>query len=194
MQKIISALVFAVLPTTVMAADSFTIDPLHTFPNFTIDHLGFSTMHGRFGKTSGKLTVDEAKHTGSVDIVIDASSVNTGFIKRDDHLRSPDFLNAAEFPEITYKSTKVTIKGDVTGHATAMVDGNLTISGVTKPVSLDVTRMHCGINPMDPKKQQYRCGFDAHAKIKRSDFGVKFALPAIGDEMNIDLEVEATRN
>lgn len=194
MQKIISALVFAVLPISVMAADSFTIDPLHTFPNFTIDHLGFSTMHGRFGKTSGKLTVDEAKHTGSVDIVIDASSVNTGFIKRDDHLRSPDFLNAAEFPEITYKSTKVTIKGDVTGNATAMVDGNLTISGVTKPVSLDVTRMHCGINPMDPKKQQYRCGFDAHAKIKRSDFGVKFALPAIGDEMNIDLEVEATRN
>ena len=194
MQKIISALVFAVLPISVMAADSFTIDPLHTFPNFTIDHLGFSTMHGRFGKTSGKLTVDEAKHSGSVDIVIDASSVDTGFIKRDDHLRSPDFLNAAEFPEITYKSTKVTIKGDVTGNATATVDGNLTISGVTKPVSLDVTRMHCGINPMDPKKQQYRCGFDAHAKIKRSDFGVKFALPAIGDEMNIDLEVEATRN
>ena len=194
MQKIISALVFAVLPISVMAADSFTIDPLHTFPNFTIDHLGFSTMHGRFGKTSGKLTVDEAKHSGSVDIVIDASSVDTGFIKRDDHLRSPDFLNAAEFPEITYKSTKVTIKGDVTGNATATVDGNLTISGVTKPVSLDVTRMHCGINPMDPKKQQYRCGFDAHAKIKRSDFGVKFALPAIGDEMNIDLGVEAVRD
>jgi polyisoprenoid-binding protein YceI len=95
MRKIISAVVFAVLPFSVMAAESFTIDPLHTFPNFTIDHLGFSTMHGRFGKTSGKLTVDEAKHSGSVEVVIDAASVDTGYIKRDDHLRSPDFLNAA---------------------------------------------------------------------------------------------------
>ena len=194
MRKIISAFVFAVLPLSAMAADSFTIDSHHTFPNFTIDHNGYSTIHGRFDKTSGTLTVDEAKHSGSVDIVIDASSVDTGFIKRDDHLRSPDFLNAAEFPEITYKSTKVTIKGDPEGEATATVDGNLTISGVTKPVSLDVTRMHCGINPMDPKKEQYRCGFDAETSIKRSDFGVKFALPAIGDEMNIALEVEAVRD
>ena len=195
MRKIVSALVFAVLPVSVMAADSYTIDPLHTFPNFTISHLGFSTMHGRFGKTSGKLTMDEAKHSGSVEVVIDASSVDTGYIKRDDHLRSPDFLNATEFPDITYKSTKVTIKGDPSqGDATAVVDGNLTISGVTKPVSLNVKRMHCGINPMDPKKEQYRCGFDAEAKIKRSDFGVKFALPAIGDEMNLDLEVEAVRD
>ena len=195
MRKIVSAFIFAVLPIPVMAANSYTIDPLHTFPNFTIDHLGFSTMHGRFGKTSGKLTVDGAKHSGSVDVVIDATSVDTGFIKRDDHLRSPDFLNAAEFPEITYKSTKVTIKGDPSkGDATAVVDGNLSISGVTKPVSLKVNRMHCGINPMDPKKEQYRCGFDAQAKIKRSDFGVKFALPAIGDDMNIDLELEAVRD
>jgi polyisoprenoid-binding protein YceI len=192
MQKIIIVLVFAALPVSVMAADSFTIDPLHTFPNFTIDHLGFSTMHGRFGKTSGKLTVDAAKHTGSVDITIDASSVNTGFIKRDDHLRSPDFLNATEFPEITYKSTKVTIKGDPEQNATAVVEGDLTIAGVTKPVTLTVSRMHCGPNPM--KQEQYRCGFDAHAKIKRSDFGVKYGLPAIGDEMNLDLEVESVRD
>ena len=113
MRKIVTAVVFAVLPVAVMAADNYTIDPLHTFPNFTISHLGFSTMHGRFGKTSGKLTLDMAKHTGSVEVVIDASSVNTGFVKRDDHLRSPDFLNAAEFPDITYKSSKVIIKGDM---------------------------------------------------------------------------------
>jgi polyisoprenoid-binding protein YceI len=186
-----SAVMFAVLPVSVMAAaESFTVDPDHTFPNFTINHLGFSTMHGRFGQTAGKLTVDETNHTGSVDVVIDAASVNTGFNKRDDHLRSPDFLNAKEFPEITYKSTKVTINKD----ASAVVEGNLTIAGVTKPVTLNVKRMNCGINPMDPKKQQYRCGFDAEAKIKRSDFGVKFGLPAIGDDMAIDLEVEAVRD
>lgn len=190
MIKIISVVAFSVLPFTAFAADSYTIDPLHTFPNFTINHLGFSTMHGRFGKTSGKLMIDDAKHTGSVEVVIDAASVNTGYDKRDDHLRSPDFLNATEFPDITYKSTKVSINKD----SSAVVEGNLTISGVTKPVTLNVKRMHCGINPMDPKKVQYRCGFDAVTTIKRSDFGVKFAVPAVSDEMNIDLEVEAIRD
>lgn len=190
MRKTIISIIVAALPASVMAADSFTIDPLHTFPNFTINHLGFSTMHGRFGKTSGKMTFDEAKGTGSVEVAIDAASVDTGFVKRDDHLRSPDFLNANEFPVITFKSTKAMIENDATGR----VEGNLTIAGVTKPVTLKVTHMHCGINPMDPKKQQYRCGFDAETRINRSDFGVKFALPAIGDEMNITLEVEAVRD
>lgn len=190
MRKFVSIVALAMLPVSVMAADSYTVDPLHTFPNFTIGHMGFSTMHGRFGKTTGKLTVDEAKGTGSVDVIIDAASVSTGFEKRDDHLRSPDFLNAAEFPEITYKSNKVTIKKDSTG----VVEGNLTIAGVTKPVTLNVTRMHCGLNPMDPKKQEYRCGMDAETTIKRSDFGVKFGLPGISDEMGIALEVEAKRD
>ena len=191
MKKSFVVLALAAMPLSGFAAqESYTIDPLHTFPNFTIDHLGFSTMHGRFGKTTGKLTVDREKGTGSVNVKIDASSVNTGFDKRDDHLRSPDFLNVIEFPEITYKSTKVTIKPDKTG----VVEGNLTMAGVTKPVRLDVKRMNCAINPMDPKKKKFVCGIDATTKIKRSDFGVKFALPAVGDEMNIALEVEAIRD
>jgi len=191
MKKSLSVLALAVLPLSGFAAqETYTVDPLHTFPNFTIDHLGFSTMHGRFGKTTGKLVIDRDKGTGSVEVAIDAASVNTGFDKRDDHLRSPDFLNVVEFPEITYKSTKVTIKPD----KTAVVEGNLTLAGVTKPVRLDVRRMNCAINPMDPKKEKFVCGFDATTKIKRSDFGVKFALPAVGDEMSIDLELEAIRN
>lgn len=177
------------LPVTAMAApESYTIDPAHTYPNFSINHLGFSTMYGRFNKTEGKITVDKAKKTGSVNVKIDAASVDTGFQKRDDHLRSPDFLNAAEFPEITYKSTSVALKDD----GSATVQGNLTLAGVTKPVALNVRKMNCGAHPMDPKK--YVCGFDAFAKIKRSDFGVKYALPAVGDEMNIMLEVEAVRD
>lgn len=191
MKKTLVALAFAAAPLTGFAApESYTIDPLHTYPNFTIDHLGFSMMHGRFGKTEGKLTIDREKGTGSVDVKIDAASVDTGFQKRDDHLRSPDFLNVVEFPEITYKSTKVVINAD----KSAVVDGNLTIAGVTKPVRLNVKRMNCGINPMDPKKEKFVCGFDAEAKIKRSDFGIKFALPAVGDEMNLMLGVEAVRN
>jgi len=188
MRKMILGFVLSCLPFAVFAAkENYTIDPLHTFPNFTISHLGFSTMHGRFGNTTGKLTMDTANNTGSVEVAIDASSVDTGYKKRDDHLRSPDFLNATEFPEITYKSTKVTINGDK-----ATVEGDLTIKGVTKPVTLDVQRIHCGSNPM--KKEEYRCGFDATADIKRSDFDVTFALPAIGDDMRLMFEVEAIRD
>src|SRR3569623_2109085 len=191
MKKSFVVLALAAMPLSGFAAqESYTIDPLHTFPNFTIDHLGFSTMHGRFGKTTGKLTVDREKGTGSENVKLDASSVNTGFDKRDDHLRTPDFLNVIEFPEITYKSSNVTIKPDKTG----VVDGNLTMAGVTKPVRLDVKRMNCAITPMDRKKEKFVCGIEATTKIKRSDFGVKFALPAVGDEMNIALEVEAIRD
>ena len=178
------------IPAVALAeAETYEVDPHHTFPNFTINHLGFSTMHGRFGKTSGTITMDKDKKTGSVDVVIDAASVDTGYGKRDDHLRSPDFLNAVEYPDITYKSTKVTLHDN----GGASVNGKLTILGVSKPVTLNVDSINCGLNPMDPTKTKYVCGFNATAKIKRSDFGMNFALPAIGDEMNIELEVEAGR-
>lgn len=175
------------VPALSQAAEQYIIDPTHTYPHFEISHLGFSTMKGRFDKTDGALSIDWAKKSGSVSIKIDAASVNTGFAKRDDHLRSPDFLNAAEFPAITYKSTKVTIKDD----KTATVEGDLTMVGVTKPVTLNVSRINCGDHPM--KKGTYVCGFDASAKIKRSDFGVKYALPAVGDDMALTFEVEAER-
>lgn len=191
MRKVVLAVALTTLSCTAFAAaENYTIDPEHTFPHFTINHLGFSTMHGRFNSTKGKIVMDRTGNTSAVDITIDAASVDTGFKKRDDHLRSPDFLNVAEFPEITYKSSKITFNGP----AKATVDGTMTIAGVSKPVKLDVQRINCGIHPMDPKKQKFVCGFDATTKIKRSDFGVKYALPAVGDEMAITLEVEGVRN
>ncbi|MGD8567073.1 MAG: YceI family protein [Gammaproteobacteria bacterium] len=173
------------MATSVFAA-SYTIDPAHTFPRFKINHLGFSTMMGQFNSTKGTLTYDQDKGTGSVDISIDANSIFTAHEKRDKHLRSPDFLNTAEFPDITYKSTKANIKN---GKGT--VEGKLTMKGVTKPVTLTVTSMKCGANPFNKKPT---CGFDATAKIKRSDFGVKYGLPAISDEMELLIEVEAVKN
>ena len=173
------------LPATGMA-DSYTIDPTHTYPNFTINHLGFSTLHGRFGKTSGTLEMDKAKGTGSVNIVIDVASIDTGFGKRDDHLRSPDFFNAVEFPEITFKSTKVTFKDNG-----ATVVGDLNMKGVTKSVSLNVDSINCGVHPFNKKDV---CGFNATTQLKRSDFGIKYALPAVGDEVNLTIEVEAVKN
>jgi len=185
MRKIMIFAITLLLPMGGMAA-SYTIDPQHTYPNFTINHLGFSTLHGRFGKTTGKLNLDQAKGTGSVDIVIDVASINTGFKKRDDHLRSPDFFNAIEFPEITFKSTKVTFQGKG-----ATVVGDLTIMGVTKSVSLAVDSISCGVHPFSKKQV---CGFDATTQLKRSDFGIKYALPAVGDDISLNIEVEATRD
>ena len=190
MRQLILATALTGLSFSAFAAETYTIDPDHTYPNFTISHLGFSTMHGRFNTTKGKIVMDKTGNTSAIDIIIDAASVDTGMKKRDDHLRSPDFLNAAEFPEITYKSSKVTFSGA----KKATVDGTLTISGVSKPVKLDVQSINCGIHPMDPKKEKFVCGFDATTKITRSDFGIKFALPAVGDEMVISLEVEGVRN
>jgi polyisoprenoid-binding protein YceI len=180
----------AALPFSALAADSYTIDPPHTFPHFSINHLGFSTMQGRFDKTTGKVTLDRAAKTGSVEIAIETASISTGFAKRDEHLKSPDFFNAAEFPNITYKSTAVHFKGD----APASVDGNLTISGVTKPVSLTIDAFNCGPDPMDPTKQKQKCGAAASAQIKRSDFGVKYGLPNIGDDVKLVFEIEANKN
>lgn len=169
------------------AAESYTIDPYHTFPNFSINHLGFSTMHGRFDKTSGRITLDRAAGTGTVEVSIATDSVSTGYGKRDEHLRSPDFFNAAEFPAITYKSTAVHFKDKVP----ASMDGNLTISGVTRPVTLTIDSFNCGTNPMNKKEE---CGAAASAQIRRSDFGVKYGLPAIGDDVKLVFEIEAIKD
>jgi polyisoprenoid-binding protein YceI len=182
----IAILLAASLPLAAHA-ESYTVDPAHTFPHFSISHLGFSTMQGRFDKSSGKVTLDRAAKTGSVDIAIEAASVSTGFAKRDEHLKSPDFFNAAEFPTITYKSSAVKFNGD----APASVEGNLTLLGVTKPVTLTVDSFNCGANPMNKKEE---CGAAASAKFKRSDFGMKFGLPNVGDDIKLVFEVEAYKD
>ena len=181
-----AALLFtASLPLAAVAAPvNYKIDPQHTFPHFSISHLGFSTMHGRFDKTSGTITLDTAAKTGSMDISIETNSVTTGYFKRDNHLKSPDFFNAAEFPTMTYKSSSITFKGDTP----VSVNGNLTLLGVTKPVKLTIDAFHCGIFPMNKKE---KCGADASAEIKRSDFGMKTFLPGIGDDVKLMFEIEA---
>jgi polyisoprenoid-binding protein YceI len=178
--QLAALVMFAALPLSAVAAESYTIDPPHTFPHFSINHLGFSTMQGRFDRTSGTVTLDRAAKTGTVNISIEAGSISTGFAKRDEHLKSPDFFNAVEFPAITYKSDKP-----------SSVDGSLTIMGVTKPVTLTIDAFNCGTNPMSKKDE---CGAAASAQIKRSDFGVKYALPAVGDDVKLVFEIEAIKN
>jgi polyisoprenoid-binding protein YceI len=173
------------LPAT--AADSYTVDPSHTYPNFQINHLGFSTMHGRFGATNGKIVLDSAAKSGSIDITIDATSIDTGHAKRDTHLKSEEFFNVGKFPTLAYKATSLKFNGDkLTG-----AEGELTLLGVTKPVSLAVTFFNCGPHPMNKKQM---CGANATATIKRSDFGLSTYVPAVGDEVKISIEVEATKD
>jgi polyisoprenoid-binding protein YceI len=190
-RKTLAILLIAAIPLAAQATgDSYTIDPLHTFPHFTINHLGFSTMHGRFDKTSGKVTLDRAAGKGTVDIAIESASVDTGYAKRDDHLKSPDFFNAAEFPTITFKSDIVKFKGD----KPSSVEGNLTLNGVTKPVTLAINEFNCAADPMDPMKKKYKCGAGATAEIRRSDFGIKSFLPAVGDDIKLEFEIEAYKD
>ncbi len=183
----VAFLLVASLPFAAHASDAYTVDPAHTYAHFSINHLGFSTMHGRFNKSSGKVTLDRAAKKGTVDVAIESGSVDTGFAKRDEHLKSPDFFNAVEFPTISYKSSKINFKGD----APATVEGELTLLGVTKPVTLTITEFKCGTNPMSKKDE---CGAGAVAQIKRSDFGMKAFLPAVGDDIRLEFEIEAYKD
>ncbi len=180
-------LLITTLPLAAHASDSYTVDPNHTYPHFSISHLGFSTMQGRFDQSSGKVTLDRAAKNGTVDISIEAASLTTGHAKRDDHLRSPDFFNVAENPKITFKSSSIKFKGDMP----ASVEGNLTMLGVSKPVTLAIDAFKCGTNPMNKKEL---CGAAASAQIKRSDFGMKYGLPAIGDDIKLVFEIEAYKD
>ncbi len=183
------------LPLTALAApETYTLDPYHTYPNFAIDHLGVSTMYGHFSKSSGKVTLDRAAKTGSLDITIDTASITTGDTEkgsrprtRDEHLRAADFFNVAEFPKATYKASKITFNGD----QPAAVDGELTLLGVTKPVHLGIDRFKCIAGQGGGKE---RCGGNASGKFKRSDFGMKFGVPNLGDEITLLIEFEGVKD
>ena len=195
MPKVLAAVVLAAVPLAAAAApESFTIDPLHSSVLFAIDHLGLSTVHGRFDKFAGKFTIDRAAKKGDVELTIDTASVDTNDNdkgsrqrSRDEHLRSADFFNAAEFPKMTYKSTNVVFSGD---NPTA-VEGNLTLLGVTKPVSLKIDRFKC--NPASATAKE-RCGGDGSGKVKRSDFGMSRGVPQIGDELQLTISFEANKD
>ena len=185
MRRIYSFLVLCVTPMFAnAAAEYYEIDPTHSYPHFAIEHLGFSTLYGRFDQTTGKLMMDKKNKNGFVSIQIAAVSVSTGYSKRDKHLRSPDFLNVTEFPKITYESRNIHFKGE----DQALVEGDLTMLGVKKAVDLQVTRYRCGKNPMNQKET---CGFEAHTEIKRSDFGSHYGAPGIGDTMKLWFQIEA---
>jgi polyisoprenoid-binding protein YceI len=196
MRKSLAALavVLAISTPAVAAPESYTLDQYHTYPHFTIDYIGYMTMRGRFDKTAGKFTMDRAARTGSLDVAIEAASVTTGDNERagrprtrDEHLRAADFFNVAEFPRITYKSSGVKFAAD----APSEIEGQLSMNGVTRPVALKIEKWKCAMHPFWKKEA---CGGDATARIKRSDFGIKFGLPALGDEIALHIPFVATKD
>ena len=160
-------------------AGAYGVEPLHTRVLFSVSHLGFTTWYGEFTNVSGTLTLDPKKPAGSaLEIHIPVGTVSTTSAKLDGELKSDQWLDAGQFPEMVFKSTKVT----ETGKDSAKVTGDLTLHGVTRPVTLAVKFNGAGTNPLDKK---YTAGFEVSGKIKRSDFGVKTYVPLIGDDVDL---------
>jgi polyisoprenoid-binding protein YceI len=178
------ALTSLVAGTAVAAPETYEIDSRHTFPSFEVNHLGFSTQRGRFNITTGTVTLDKAARKASAEVSIDVRSIDTGLDKLEAHLVAEDFFDAARHPTITFKSTASHFKGD----KLVGLDGNLTMRGVTKPVKLKVNAFHCALNPMVKKDA---CGADAVTTVKRSDYGINYAIPAVGDEVKLLIQIEA---
>jgi polyisoprenoid-binding protein YceI len=169
-------------------AETYAIDPDHSGAFFMVDHMGFARVVGRFRTLSGTIEfVPDRAAAGKVEITIDPNSIDTNQAKRDDHLRSPDFFNTAEFPEITFRSTAIEITGDQSGRVT----GDFTMLGVTKPVTMDVVFNKMGPHPMI--EGQTRAGFSARGKLIRSEFGMNFGQGGLGDEVTLVVEIEAAR-
>lgn len=179
--------VAALMCTAALAAPvTYVIDGNHTLPRFSYNHLGYSTQLSRFDKVTGKVVYDADGESGSVDVTIDMKSVDTGNPMFNEHIQGPDFLDTTNYPTATFKSTAVRF---ARGYP-ASIDGNLTIKGVTKPVTLTVTSFQHMMHPMLKKDA---IGANATATIKRSAFNAGKYAPLVGDEVTLTIPVEALK-
>jgi polyisoprenoid-binding protein YceI len=178
------ALTTLAIGSALAAPVTYTVDSSHTFPRFSYSHMGYSTQLSSFSNTSGAVVFDAAAKTGSVDIVIDMTSVNTGFADFNTHIQGEGFLETAKFPKATFKSTKVVFEGE----KPVSVEGQLTIKGVTKPVVLTVTSFQALPHPM---MKVPVLGANAFTTIKRTEFGAGKYAPYVGDDVRIDIAIEA---
>jgi polyisoprenoid-binding protein YceI len=183
--KIILAVILGSLGIAVQAADTFKIDPVHSSVVFSIMHLGVSNFYGRFNDVSGTVVFDKADPSkSSVELTIPIESLDTHNEKRDQHLKSPDFFNAKQFPTMTFKSKKVEASGD-----TYNVTGDFTMHGMTKPLTLEIKKGKEGKGMQD----EIRGGGETHFTIKRSDYGMNFMQGPLGDEVNIVVSLEGIK-
>lgn len=171
----------AALPAT---AATYTIDSVHSSAIFKVRHFNTSNFYGLFKNVSGTITYD-AEGTSSIEVTIAADSVDTRSERRDNHLKSPDFLNAAEFPKITFKASGIETTGD-----SFQVTGQLTLHGVTKDVTASVEKIGAGKHPQSKKDM---VGFEARFKIDRTDFDMSFMAGPVGTDIELILSLEASQ-
>ena len=180
------AAVIALTCGAATAADTFTVDPVHSSISFMISHQGISNIHGRFNDYSGTFKIDLAEPAkSSFALNIKVESIDTNNVKRDEHLRAPDYFNVKQFPNMTFQSTKV--KGVKGGYE---VTGDLTMHGVTKPVTFTLKG---GDKTVEFPKGKHRVGVTTSLTIQRSDFGLKEALGPLGDDVEIIIGLEAAK-
>ena len=185
-QTLLASSLALVASAAVAAPVSYTIDPNHTNVLFTWNHFGYSNPTGNLGGGSGTIVFDQKNPSASsVEVTFPLSALDTHVAKLDDHLKASDFLDAAKYPTITFKSTKVE---KASGDKAYTVTGDLTVHGVTKPVVLAATLNSAEVHPMSNVPT---IGFDATATIKRSDFGVGAYVPKVSDELKVHITTEA---
>jgi polyisoprenoid-binding protein YceI len=182
----IAAAVLAATGAAHAESATYAIDPTHTFVTFEARHFGTSTNRGRFDKKEGSVVLDKAAKSGKVDVTIDMSSISTGVGPFDGHLKGKDFFNVAEHPTAKFTGDKLVFDGD----KVKSVAGTLTLAGQTQPVTLAATNFNCYTNPMLKREV---CGGDFETTIKRSEFGVKYGLPGIPDDVRLLIQVEAVK-
>ena len=182
--KLIAVIGMAASASAFAAPRTFVGDPNHTVARFSYNHLGFSTQLSRFNKTDAEIMLDQQAKKASVNVTIDMKSIDTGVNAFDEHIQGGDFLDTSKFPSATFKSTNVVFDGD----KPAKIEGNLTIKGVTKPVTLTVTSFQAAQHPMLKKDA---IGANAYAVIKRSEFNAGKYAPGVSDEVRIDVAIEA---
>lgn len=184
MKKLIAAAIVAASAGAVAAPVTYNLDPSHTYPSFEADHMGgLSVWRGKFNKSSGTVVLDRAAKAGTVDVEIEMASVNFGHEKMDTHARGEDLFDVAKYPKATYKGKFSAFNGDVPTE----VKGELTLHGVTKPVTLTINSFLCKPHPMLKREV---CGVDASAQINRKDFGVSYG-EQYGFKQEVKLLIQA---
>lgn len=186
-KTLLACLIAAGAITAHAESATYAIDPSHTFVTFEANHMGTSTLRGRFDKKEGSVTLDKTARSGKADITIDATSIDTGVAALDTHLKSKDFFNAAEFGTARFSADKFAFNGDKVSEVT----GTLTLLGKTQPVTLKASNFNCYINPMIKRET---CGGDFETTITRTQFGMSYGLNyGLPDTIHLLIQIEAIK-